>query len=219
MATPLVVDYYSDILCIWAWIAQRRIEELNTKLQDRIEIRHHFVDVFGDVAAKMDAQWQSRGGYAGFAEHVRESASAFEYASVNEKVWREVKPLTSANAHLMLKAVEIAYGRQAQIDMALAIRIAFFVEALDVGNLNVLLDLAAMKALDANRIRDAIGNGSAIAALMKDYQESKQNSIKGSPSYVLDGGRQTLYGNVGYRVLLANIEELLKSPQNEASWC
>jgi predicted DsbA family dithiol-disulfide isomerase len=54
---------------------------------------------------------------------------------------------------------------------------------------------------------------------MSDYQQAKQKAIKRSPSYVIDGGRQTLYGNVGYRVLSANIEELLKSPANEASWC
>ncbi len=58
-----------------------------------------------------------------------------------------------------------------------------------------------------------------MAALMQDYQTSKLQSIKGSPSYVIDGGRQTLYGNVGYRVLLANVEELLKNPIGEASWC
>jgi hypothetical protein len=35
----------------------------------------------------------------------------------------------------------------------------------------------------------------------------------------MDGGRQILYGNVGYRVLHSNIEQLLKHPQDEASWC
>ena len=56
-------------------------------------------------------------------------------------------------------------------------------------------------------------------ALMHDYQKSKQQNIKGSPTYVIDGGRQVLYGNVGYRVLHANIEELLKNPRDEKSWC
>jgi protein-disulfide isomerase len=54
---------------------------------------------------------------------------------------------------------------------------------------------------------------------MLDYQEAKKLSLKGSPSYIIDNGRQTLYGNVGYRVLLANVEELLNNPQEEASWC
>ncbi|MFT4998949.1 MAG: hypothetical protein ACJA0M_001028 [Chitinophagales bacterium] len=54
---------------------------------------------------------------------------------------------------------------------------------------------------------------------MSDYQQAKQNSIKGSPSYTIDRGRQTFYGNLGYRVLAADIEELLTSPEEEASWC
>jgi predicted DsbA family dithiol-disulfide isomerase len=28
MAQALVIDYYSDALCLWTWIAPRRIEEL-----------------------------------------------------------------------------------------------------------------------------------------------------------------------------------------------
>ena len=25
----LIIDYYTDFLCLWGWIAQRRIDELN----------------------------------------------------------------------------------------------------------------------------------------------------------------------------------------------
>ena len=70
MTKPLIVDYYTDILCVWAWIAQRRIDELNAQLGDKIEIRRYYIDVFGDVAKNIDTGWQQRGGYEGFAEHV-----------------------------------------------------------------------------------------------------------------------------------------------------
>ena len=44
--------------------------------------------------------------------------------------------------------------------------------------------------------------------------------IEGSPSLVLNEGRQKLYGNVGFRVIEANIQELLREPRiNDASWC
>ena len=44
--------------------------------------------------------------------------------------------------------------------------------------------------------------------------------IQGSPSFVLNEGRQKLFGNVGFRILDANIQELLRAPQTEqASWC
>ncbi|MCG8669951.1 MAG: DsbA family protein [Pseudomonadales bacterium] len=219
MNNTVIIDYYSDILCVWAWIAQRRIDELNKTLGDQIELHYYYVDIFGDVRSKMETQWQQRNGYIGFAEHVRKSASGFEDAPVNAKIWTEVKPATSANAHMVLKAIELVYGKQKSIDMALIIREAFYVDAQDIGDLGVLYELLQGHSIDPKDISAMVTDGSAIAALMHDYQKSKQQGIKGSPSYVMDGGRQTLYGNVGYRVLHANIEELLKNPVNEASWC
>jgi hypothetical protein len=44
--------------------------------------------------------------------------------------------------------------------------------------------------------------------------------IEGSPSYVLNEGRQRLYGNIGFRVMEANVQELLRAPGiDDASWC
>ncbi len=219
MDKPIVIDYYTDILCVWAWIAQRRIDELNQSLENKIELRYYYVDIFGDVETKMDTQWESKGGYDGFAEHVKKSASVFEDAPVNAKIWTEIRPATSANAHLVLKAIEITYDKNKSIAMALKFREAFFINAEDIGSLDVLYNLIQSSGLKQEIINKSIHDGSAMAALMQDYQTSKLQSIKGSPSYVIDGGRQTLYGNVGYRVLLANVEELLKNPIGEASWC
>ncbi len=219
MNEPLIIDYYSDILCVWAWIAQRRIAELNRELENKIKLRYYYVDVFGDVLTKINTQWKQKGGYEGFSEHIQKSASVFKDVSINSKIWAEVRPATSANAHLVLKSVEINYGKNKSIDMALKFRTSFFVDALDIGNLEVLSGLVKAVGLNQDLINTSINDGSAIAALMHDYHKSKQQSVKGSPSYVIDGGRQILYGNVGYRVLLANIEELLKRPSDEASWC
>lgn len=153
----------------------------------------------------MAGLWQQKGGY--------------EYAPINARVWTDIRPTTSANAHLILKAVELVYDQQTSIDTALMLRQAFFLDAFDNGKLDVLFDLVAAKGLNPDRLQGCINQGSAIAALMNDYQICKLQTIKGSPSYVIDGGRQVLYGNVGYRVLHANIEELAKKPQEEASWC
>lgn len=219
MNQPLRIDYYSDILCVWAWIAQRRIHELEHELGKKIDIQYHYVDIFGDLATKMATQWKEKGGLSGFSKHVQLSAQGFDDVTVSPKLWSEVTPTTSANAHLAIKAVEIAHGKKAGIDIALTFRTAFFVDALDISNMAVLYDLIDAAGLDRTTVATHIQNGSAIAALMNDYQKSKQQGVQGSPSYVMDGGRLTLYGNVGYRVILANIEELLKKPHGEASWC
>ncbi|WP_370980281.1 DsbA family protein [Agaribacterium sp. ZY112] len=219
MNKPLVIDYYSDVLCVWAWIAQRRIDQLNKDLNNQIELRYHYVDVFGDVQTKMSTQWQAKGAYEGFAEHVMHAAEQYDDAPVHKNIWKESRPASSASSHLVLKAAELAYGADKSAELALVFRKAFFVELYDIGDVEGLYGLIEHRGLDTPPIKACMNNGSALAALMNDYQSARQLGIKGSPSYVLDGGRQILYGNVGYRVLLANVEELLKQPENEASWC
>lgn len=213
------IEYYSDILCVWAWIAQRRIDELNKKLAGKIEIEHLYVDIFGDVPSKMEAQWASRGGYEAFAEHVKHSAAGFDTTLVSDDIWSNTRPLTSANAHLFLKAVESALGKAASIHMALTFRQAFFCDCADIGDMSTLFGLTGKEGFALADIRSDIESGKAMAALMGDYQKAKQRNVAGSPSYVIDGGRQILYGNVGYRVIHANIEQLLMNPGDEASWC
>lgn len=215
----LVIDYYSDLLCVWAWVAQRRIDELHQQFGERIELNYRYIDVFGDTRGKMERQWQARGGFDGFATHVQESAAAYECAPVNPAIWHSVRPATSAMAHLLLRAVELTCSAAQSASLALRLRQAFFVDAVDIGDRRELLSLAAGHGLDEAVIARAIEDGSAMAALMRDYQGARELALRGSPSFVLDGGRQILFGNVGYRVLHANVEELLHKPANEASWC
>jgi predicted DsbA family dithiol-disulfide isomerase len=219
MEREIVIDYYTDVLCIWAWIAQRRIDELDERFGDRIAWRYHYVDIFGDTAGKMKRQWSERGLFEGFGQHVMEAASNYQDAPVNPDIWTRVRPTTSGNAHLFLKAVEQCYSAEESKALALVIREAFFVNAVDISDQKSLLKIAANSGLDQTEITRRIESGSPIAALLGDYQSAKELAIKGSPSFVMDGGRQTLYGNVGYRVLNANVEELQNRPSEEASWC
>ena len=69
------------------------------------------------------------------------------------------------------------------------------------------------------RLRGEMDEGRAFAALFADAELQKQHLIQGSPTFLLNEGRQKLYGNVGYRIIRANLEELLEGPEDLASWC
>ncbi len=219
MTTPIVIDYYSDILCVWAWIAQRRNEELNDKLLGKIEWRYHYLDIFGDASNKIPNQWQDKRGFTGFSNHIQKAAAPYPDAPINTELWKSVRPNSSANPHLVLKGIELTLGAKVSIELALLFRQAFFIDGKDISHLAVLFGLIEKAGYSVDEVKKSIDDGSAIAALMADYQQAKLLSLKGSPTYIIDNGRQVLYGNVGYRVLLANIEEQLKTPVNEASWC
>ena len=79
--------------------------------------------------------------------------------------------------------------------------------------------MASELKIDITALKEALDDGSAMAALSNDLHSARDTGVKGSPTWVLNEGRQLLYGNVGYRILSANIDELVNSPPAEASWC
>ena len=216
---PTVIDYYTDILCVWAWIAQPRLQELHDQWGSQVEVQLRYVDIFGDAYSKIRNRWGAEDGFEKFGEHVTHSAEPFDDTPVHAAIWNEVRPRSSLPAHLLLKAVGIVCDATAVKTMALHIRRAFFVEGRDIGHLGTVLELAAHHGLDSAALEAAIMDGRAMAALSTDQQKARELSVQGSPTWVLNEGRQILYGNIGYRILNANIEELLKRPGPEASWC
>jgi predicted DsbA family dithiol-disulfide isomerase len=213
------IEYYSDILCIWAWIAHRRQEELVNDFGDDVVLECRYVNVFGSTQTKIGEGWADRDGFIGFGEHVRSSAEPFPDAPVHEAIWQTVRPTGSAPAHTVLKAIELTQSPAAAEAFAYELRKRFFTGNVDISQLTTLLAIAQEAGFDADALNDRLDSGEALAAVMHDYQAAQAQGIKGSPSWVLDNGRQVLYGNVGYRVLRANVQELLKNPQGEASWC
>lgn len=185
----------------------------------QVELRRHYINLFGDTASRMAKQWSERGGYEGFGRHVQDSAAPYDNAPVNSEIWKAVRPKTSLNAHLVLKATEIAYTPERSADLMLLIQKSFFVDNFDVGLMDNVLLLAEQSGLDKVALRTLIDEGEAGASLMADYQKAAELNIKGSPSWVMNNGRQELFGNVGYRILRANIKEVLSKPGHEASWC
>lgn len=155
----------------------------------------------------------------GYAEHVHKAAANFPEVEVHPAIWSEVRPVSSANAHLVVKACELSYDIATSRLAEMSLRKAFFRDAMDISDLNVLYALLEAQALDIDRLRKHIHDGTAMAALMTDYRSAQSAGVTGSPTYVIDGGRQVLFGNVSYRVIHANIEELLRNPTDEASWC
>lgn len=219
------ITYFSDVLCVWAYIAQLRIDELKGAFGDKVSITPRFCNVFGDTARKVATQWGDKGGYEGFNTHLQHSAAGFPELTLNPDIWRTVRPASSASPHLFLKAAQIAEDR----DLALAgtaaratrnMRLAFFRDARDIGLWGVQREVANETGVDVGVIDGLIRDGAAFAALASDYHDAGEMGVQGSPTFVLNNGRQKLYGNVGYKIIEANVAELIRDPNpDHASWC
>jgi predicted DsbA family dithiol-disulfide isomerase len=213
------VEYFTDLLCVWAWIAQPRLAEAKAHFGDRLVFEQRYLDVFGNAHQKILSRWGEADGFDRFAAHVQESAAAFEHTRLHPDLWTRVRPAGSWPAHLMIKALEIAEGTDRSDRYAEQLRIAFFTRARDIADDSVLREELEALDIPLAGVERAVASGAAHAALAGDMQAAAAARISGSPTWSLNDGRQVLFGNVGYRVIQANLEEFLNNDNPGASWC
>jgi predicted DsbA family dithiol-disulfide isomerase len=226
------MTYASDVLCIWAFVAEARLEELRGEFGAQVELDYRFIPVFGATHHRIGEGWKDRGGYASFGEHVREVAAGFPHVALGDGLWTDVRPTTSATAHEILCAVRLlqaegsldagrpADGGRTTFEEAIwQVRCAFFQHGRDISRREVVLDVVQKAGVSRDAVEDKLGSGAALAGLCRDIELRDRRKIEGSPTFYLNQGRQKLYGNVGYRVISANVRELLERPPGQASWC
>jgi len=219
------VYYFSDVLCIWAYVAEARLDEARAKFGDRVHFDMRFCSVFGDAHGKLEKTWEGRGGFEGFAKHLHEVAAKFPHIELSDRIWREVRPPTSSAAHLFLKAVQLVeadrgWEEDRFLDAVKAARRAFFAQGRDVAAWATHQEIADALGIDFGAVEAKIRSGEAMARLDAGIKLGQELGVAGSPTFVMNEGRQKLFGNVGYRLIEANLEELLHQPKgSEASWC
>jgi len=181
--SPVRVSYYSDVLCIWAYAAQRRLEQLVQKFGDEISVDARFCSVFPDAWGKIEEKWKTRGGFAGFNRHTNDVARKFPHIDVHERLWVESRPRTSASAHLFLKAIEIVeredvskprpYLDRISTRATWELRRAFFASAKDISDWQVHKEIAESLGIDYGRVDEKIRSSEAVVQLAVDYNLSQ----------------------------------------------
>ena len=233
MTEPIRLSHFSDVLCVWAYVSQIRLDELKSNFGERIEITQHFINLFGDTDNRIGRGWSERGGYQAFGRHVIEVCDSFPHAVINPEIWNVCRPRSSGVAHLFFKALQRLeceglvsaepvtghQGRTLVEEFIRRVRLAFFRDARDIGQTAALFAAAEELRLPISAIEQRLNDGTAMAALCSDLEKKDQHNIEGSPTYLLNDGRQKLYGNVGYLIIEANVLELMAAPQGRASWC
>ncbi len=221
------IAYYSDVLCVWAYVAQIRLETLKETFSDKIEVTPFHVTLFGDTATRIGEGWADRGGYLGFNQHVLDIGKQFPHVAINDDIWKVCRPKTSGNAHLFLKAIQLLSSDSKDKDtltllklMEWQVRLAFFRDARDISDMDVLFDIAKQNGINPSAIEAHLKDGSAMRLFTAEIEMKDKHKLEGSPTYVLNNNRQKLFGNVGYKIMKANVQELLSEDGGkQASWC
>ena len=228
------IEYFSDVLCIWAYGGQIRMDELKRDFSEKVEIEYRFVPIFGAGKQHVLNVWKDKGDFEGFNQHLKQVADSWTHVTISSDLWTKVAPESSTAAHLYLKAIQLLTTQDEMANQPVSefngrtrfeqsiwlFRDAFFRQGRDVSSRKVQDEIAVELQLPVKDIHALIESGQAYAALHQDDEAKNKYQVPGSPTLVLNDGRQMLYGNVGYRIIDANVRELMHHPDHaEASWC
>jgi predicted DsbA family dithiol-disulfide isomerase len=217
-------SYWSDPLCIWALVAQTKLDRVLVELGTHLAVDYRIVPVFGSVHWRFTEGPWAKEGVNGRVTATRRIAECGGRTDVTGECWRKAAPASSWAPGAAIKAVfametraEIAGGSGARYQRALRER--FFVNEENIACRGVQLSVAEAESLPRAPIERQLDDGSALAAVWEDHNEKERLRIQGSPTYVFDGGRAMLYGNFDYGILRSMVEELVRGSHPGSSGC
>ncbi len=222
MSIPVI--YWSDPLCIWAYVAADKISRLLERHGAELELEHRVVPVFGSVPWRFSqGSWAAAGPEGRMAATLR-VARRFGHDEVSARAWVDDPPATTWAPSAAAKALSLieardeaekgSTGRYLQ-----ALRRAFFVDDRNIARRSEQRAVANALGLPWQAMEDELDSGAALASLWEDHQERERLGVQGSPTWVFDGGRAMLYGNVSEGVLRATVDELIAGSDHGQSRC
>lgn len=108
-------------------------------------------------------------------------------------------PPRMANTRLALQASEFARDKGVFNALHRNLFAAYFKDGEDIGDMEVLLSIAAGSGLDPEELRPALEKGRYLPRLMEHREQAAQDGITGIPTFIMDNMR--VVGAQPYAVL------------------
>lgn len=217
-------EYWSDPLCIWAYVAQSKLEAVLELHGERLAPRYRVVPVFGSIPQRFATGSWSEAGPQGRAEATRRVAQQHQQENVDGACWLHDSPASSwssgaalALVHHMVEEQTISRAQAERYQWRMRQR--FFEENQNVARRSVQLELAEETDVSRHELERRLNDGEGLAALWEDHARGEKLGLRGSPTFVFDGGRAMLYGNFSEAVLNATVDELVKGLVAGGSEC
>ena len=216
--------YWSDPLCVWALVAQPRLDALLRDYGAWLAAEYRVVPVFGSVRERLRAGPWAREGLEGRVVATRRIAEQAGRTDVSGECWRRATPATSwapAAASKAVSAAVVAGEVPAEVAprYTVALREAFFVSERNPALRSVQLEVAEALGVPRAAVEARLDDGSALAAVWEDHAERERLKLQGSPTFVFDGGRAMLYGNFPSGLLHGTVDQLLQGLYPGGSVC
>jgi predicted DsbA family dithiol-disulfide isomerase len=186
--TTLKIDLYSDIVCPWCLIGQRRLDQvLDKHFPDlEVDIEHHPFMLMPDCPPQgwKTADLLKARGMDPTAMRARPEAEAREVGLTLDLSLQQTLYPTVAG-HTLIRHAR-ALGTQHQL--AQALEAANFVEARNIADADVLADIAADHGFDRDEAKRLVQSPAEMNKTRQAAADAAELGICGVPYFVFSGG-------------------------------
>jgi predicted DsbA family dithiol-disulfide isomerase len=198
MSQPLVLEVFSDYVCPWCYLSTPRIERLKKEHGVQVKLVHFPLHPETPAEGKSLEQLFAGRGYdipkMQAQMRARMQAEGLQYGD-------RKMTYNSRLAQELGKWAETQPGGEAIHD---ALFRAYFVDGRNIGDPEVLVQIAESVGLPGDKAREVLDKRSFKAAVDADWQKSREYGVTGVPTYVA-GGRGVV-GAQPYEVLEQLVE-------------
>jgi predicted DsbA family dithiol-disulfide isomerase len=199
MGPGVHVEIWSDVVCPWCYIGKRRFEQAVADLAGELEVTYTYRAYQLDPTAPPGATTPVVEAYArkfGGPEQAAAIIDRVTGIAAQDGLEFRLDRATRANtlsAHRLLWLAEQPDSPVAQRDVKERLLRAYFTDGLDVGNHEVLVELAVEVGFDRDRVRAMYDTDEGVAEVAAQVAEAADLGITAVPTFVV-GGRWSVPG-------------------------
>lgn len=205
------VEVFFDVACPWCYIAMRRLERALETFEHReeVEVVWRSFELAPDMPSRVayttaEQLIHVKGIAPGDAQRMIDKVTQLAAAVGLEMRFDILKLFNTRKAHELIHFAGL-FGKHGEMKERLFR--ANFTEGRELGDIDVLVEIAVEVGLDPIAVREALVSGHCVDAVMADEQRAKAIGAPSVPYFVFDGG-QALFGARRTEILRAMLQQV-----------
>jgi len=191
-------------MCSWCYGFSAVWQQVVAGLDDSIEVKYLLGGLAPDTEQPMPEEMR-----ANIRDNWQRIEQEIPGTEFNFDFWSECQPRRSTYPSCRAVIAARMQRPESEVEMVEAIRKAYYQQARNPSDLEVLIDIAASIGLDRESFIDDIGSADCEEQLQKEIQQCRDLDVFSFPSLVLKQGKSNTLLDIDYNDKKVILDQIL----------
>ena len=213
------VEIYSDVVCPWCYIGERRFAKALRSFSGRDDVEVVFRPFQLDPGAPSTPSPLIDSLRAKFGTNARAMTERVTAAGAGEGIdfrWDDAIAVNTLTAHRLLRLAEREYGAAVQRALVERLFDAHFTRGVDIADPGLLADLAVQCGMNRARVERYLASDEGLEETRAELQQAREMGISAVPSFVFEG-QYLVEGGQPAETFLAVLDEVASRMASEGA--